>query len=232
MSQPSHGYILTLEFKGRELGRWQVLDTAIKIGRTADNHIVIDNLSVSRLHATVEMSPDGLTIRDHGSANGTRVNGVLVDHAKLSHGDIITIGKHNVVCRVAAPDGSVAQDPVLFESTLLAGADSRPGPVANPAMLTETSSGRQRTYTLDRGLMIIGSDEAADIVVLGRGIAPYHAEIRFLGGHYSVRHLDGRARVKVDGEAVKEQELTDGCTIVVGDFSFSFAHHANVSIDS
>ncbi len=231
MSQPSHGYILSLEFKGSELGRWTVGETAIKIGRTADNHIVIDNLSVSRLHASVEMSADGLTIRDHESANGTRVNGVRVDRARLSHGDIITIGKHNIVCRVAAPDGSVAADPVLFESTLLAGADNQPGPITNPATLTETSPNRERTYSLDRGLMIIGSDEAADIVVRGRGIAPYHAEIRFLGGHYSIRHLDGRTRVKVDGEAVKDRELSDGCAIVIGDFSFSFTQHTGVSVD-
>jgi len=231
MSQPSCGYILTLEFKGRELGQWKVGDTALKIGRTADNHVVIDNLSVSRLHATVEMSPEGLVVRDHGSANGTLVNGARVEHAILSHGDIVTIGKHNLVCRVAAPDGSVAADPVLFESTLLGGAEDRPGPIANPATLTETSRERERTYTLDRGLMIIGSDEAADIVTRGRGIAAYHAEIRFFSGQYSIRHIDGRTRVKVDGEAVKDHVLTDGCAIVIGDFSFAFTQHANVSVD-
>lgn len=231
MSQSTCYYILTLVHKGHELGRWEVGDAPIRVGRTADNHIAIDNLSVSRLHAIIAMSPEGLVIRDQGSANGTRVNGQQVQSATLAHGDIVTIGGHIIACHVAAPDGTAAADPTLFESTMLAGAQDQPGPVLNPATLTEASPQRERTHALDRGLMIIGSDDAADIVVHGRGIAPYHAEIRFLGGRYFIRHLDGRARVRVDGKAVKEQELADGCALVIGDFSFRFAHHANVSID-
>lgn len=229
MEQPSSHYIVTLEFKGRELGRWKLDGGELRIGRTAENHIVIDNLSVSRLHAVIEMTEGGPLVRDSGSLNGVLVNGVRVPEATLSHGDIITIGRHNIVCRVAGPDGNVAVDPDLFEATIRAGTVDQPGPIRNPGALTETSMGRERQYILDRGLMIIGSDRAADIVVAGKNIAPYHVEIRFLNGRYTLRHIDGRARVKVDGRPVKEYMLTDGCRVSVGPFAFLFHSHAGVA---
>ncbi len=232
MHQPTCHYVLTLEFRGSELGRWDVGTTPLRIGRSADNHIVIDNLSVSRVHAVVEMCEGGLVILDRESANGTFVNGRRVDRSVLSHGDVVTVGGHEIVCRVAAPDGHIPDDPALFESTILGGDERLPGPVPSPATLSETSRERERTYVLDRGLMIIGSDEASDIVILGRGIAPYHAEIRFLNGKYSIRHLDGRTRVKVNGKTVKEGVLDDGFSIVIGDFSFAFSCRASVSVDS
>ncbi|HEX5131692.1 MAG TPA: FHA domain-containing protein [Candidatus Krumholzibacteria bacterium] len=228
MLEPSPHYIVSLQFKGRELGSWKVDGEAIKIGRTAENHIAIDNLSVSRLHAIIEAVDGTLTIRDCDSLNGIEVNHVRVKHAALTHGDVITIGKHQIVCRIAGPDGRIAADPALFEKTMFAPAD-RPGPVANPGMLVETSPDRARHYALDRGLIILGSDEAADVVIRGRNIAPYHAEIRLLDGVYTLRHLDGRARVRVDGEPVKERALADGCSITVGDFSFMFHATADVA---
>src|SRR3954466_13265653 len=44
----------------------------ITIGRAPDNTIVIDDASVSRHHAVLDLGPP-LTVEDLGSANGTRV---------------------------------------------------------------------------------------------------------------------------------------------------------------
>jgi pSer/pThr/pTyr-binding forkhead associated (FHA) protein len=229
MGQPSSHYIFTLRHRGHELGTWKLASTGLRIGRTAENHIVIDCLSVSRLHATIELSGDGAVIRDCRSFNGIVVNGERVERSTLSHGDVVTIGRHELVCRVAGPDGNVAADPGLFETSLRAAAHDLSGPIPNPGLLTEASPDRERSHVLDHGLMIIGSDDAADVVVQGRGIAPYHAEIRYLNGRYSLRHLDGRARVRVDGQVVKEYMLVDGCRIEIGDFAFVFAAHANAT---
>lgn len=227
MDQPSSHYVVTLEFKGREIGRWKVGSGELRIGRTAENHIVIDNLSVSRLHAVIELTEQGAVLRDCRSLNGTLVNGTRVERAVLAHGDVVTIGRHAIVCHVAGPDGNVAVDPELFEATIRAG--EQPGPILNPGVLVETSAGRERHYVLDRGLIIVGSDDAADIVVEGRGIAPYHVEIRFMNGRYALRHIDGKTPVKVDGRAVKEYMLADGCVISIGSFSFVFHTHAGVA---
>lgn len=51
---------------------------------------------VSRLHASINIYNDPITVQDLGSVNGTRVNGKkLSPHSKISleHGDILTLGK-------------------------------------------------------------------------------------------------------------------------------------------
>lgn len=229
MDQPSSHYFVTLLRKGRELGRWKVGNGELKIGRTAENHIVIDNVLVSRLHAVIEMTERGAVIRDCGSHNGILVNGARVAHAVLTHGDTVTIGGHDLVCRVAGPDGSVAADPPLFEASILSNATRQPAPVASPGVLVETSAGRERQHVLDRGLVVIGGDRAADIVVPGPGIAPYHVEIRFLNGRYALRHIDGKTPVKVDGRVVREYMLADGCVVSIGAYAFVFHTRAGVA---
>src|SRR6185436_368786 len=51
------------------------------LGRDVNNDIVIDDPSVSRNHARVVRGPDGFTIEDLDSFNGTTVNG------RVLHGD-------------------------------------------------------------------------------------------------------------------------------------------------
>lgn len=64
----------------------------IKIGRLTSSHLRLDDPSVSRMHAVVELSEDGVFIIDLGSADGTYVNFNKVNKARLEHGDMIQIG--------------------------------------------------------------------------------------------------------------------------------------------
>lgn len=65
----------------------------VRIGRSADNDLVIDELIVSRRHAELRALPDGsYEIVDLGSHNGTYLNGQPVDSAPVSSGDIVGIG--------------------------------------------------------------------------------------------------------------------------------------------
>ncbi len=53
-------------------------------------------LGVSRIHAALHIMGEEITIRDLGSANGTRINGeklVPQEHHALRSGDILTLGK-------------------------------------------------------------------------------------------------------------------------------------------
>ncbi|MFV8317525.1 ATP-binding cassette domain-containing protein [Mycobacterium sp. 23] len=65
---------------------------AARIGRAADNDIVIPDVLASRHHAQLSPSPAGAQIRDLNSINGTFVNGIRVGSAILSEGDVVTIG--------------------------------------------------------------------------------------------------------------------------------------------
>jgi hypothetical protein len=62
------------------------------LGRDPNCDIVLNDTKCSRRHATVEDGPEGLVIRDAGSANGTYVNGRRVEQAQLQPGDVIRLG--------------------------------------------------------------------------------------------------------------------------------------------
>jgi pSer/pThr/pTyr-binding forkhead associated (FHA) protein len=67
----------------------------ISMGRASDNVIPIDDGSVSGRHAVVERAGRRFMLRDLGSTNGTRLNGVKVTEAQLSAGDTFTVGSVN-----------------------------------------------------------------------------------------------------------------------------------------
>ncbi|WP_037676720.1 FHA domain-containing protein [Streptomyces griseus] len=74
---------------------------AVRIGRAADNDLVLDDLIVSRRHAELHFLPYGTyEIVDLGSHNGTYLNGQRVeDRARIGPGDIVGIG-HSAFCLV------------------------------------------------------------------------------------------------------------------------------------
>jgi len=74
---------------GRSFG---VGDRPLVIGRSPDIDVVINNTSVSRRHAEVWRTSDGVAIRDLDSTNGTYVNGHRVTAVSLSPRDDVTIG--------------------------------------------------------------------------------------------------------------------------------------------
>ncbi len=62
------------------------------IGRTLDATIAVTDPLVSRNHARVELSPEGLLLSDLRSANGTFVNGRRIREIWLEDGDVVTVG--------------------------------------------------------------------------------------------------------------------------------------------
>ena len=67
------------------------------IGRSPDNDIFLDDVTVSRKHAVVLQSGAELRIEDLGSLNGTFVNRRRIDAAtQLESGDEVQIGKYRL----------------------------------------------------------------------------------------------------------------------------------------
>jgi len=65
----------------------------INIGRRSDNHLIISNPSVSRIHAQLRAQNGRYIVFDLDSARGTKVNGRLIRQQELSSGDVITLGE-------------------------------------------------------------------------------------------------------------------------------------------
>jgi hypothetical protein len=65
----------------------------VRIGRAPDCDLILDRSEVSRHHAELlKIDAAGYEIRDLGSTNGTRVNGVPVRTAMVADGDEIRLG--------------------------------------------------------------------------------------------------------------------------------------------
>ena len=72
-------------------------DRPISIGRAKSSNVVLDDKSVSRLHAVVHLAPEGRwEIVDRSSANGLKINGKAVREANLCPNDEITIGAYRL----------------------------------------------------------------------------------------------------------------------------------------
>lgn len=68
--------------------------TALRIGRGKDNDLTLANDSVSRHHAEISRTPEGVfTITELNAGNGVLVNGQPVVKAELHHEDVIELGE-------------------------------------------------------------------------------------------------------------------------------------------
>lgn len=77
-----------------------LLDKPIMLfGRNPECDIQIDSRKISRRHCCIAQVNDYLVIRDLGSTNGIRINGVRVLEGQLRAGDELTIGNHRYQVR-------------------------------------------------------------------------------------------------------------------------------------
>ncbi|MEO8670507.1 MAG: FHA domain-containing protein [Tahibacter sp.] len=79
---------------GSHFGRIIPIRARLTIGRGSECDLVLDEQEMSRRHAMIENSGEGIYLRDLGSANGTFVNGVQVRDAVLHPGDQIAFDRN------------------------------------------------------------------------------------------------------------------------------------------
>ena len=68
-----------------------------ELGRGGDSKIVISDPGVSTRHALLICREDGFRLTDMGSGNGTFLNNVQIDSEPLKPGDILKLGKTQLV---------------------------------------------------------------------------------------------------------------------------------------
>jgi hypothetical protein len=105
--------------------------TVAILGRDPSCDLVLNDVKCSRRHAVVEAGPQGLAIRDTGSANGVYLNGKKVDRSPLAEGDVVRLG--DVLLTVLPEDmpGTLVMGPDEIEEATAPPAH-RPSAVAPP----------------------------------------------------------------------------------------------------
>ncbi len=111
----------------------------VRIGRAADNDIVVGDPTVSRLHARVELRADGWFLFDAGSSAGVEKMGFRIGSSPepLESGDEFKIGDTILKFEVVAKKGAKKVD-----------AAAAPAAPAAPGLLTRVGLGSRRVQIL------------------------------------------------------------------------------------
>ena len=86
-----------LSLKGRLLSEVAFVGPQLRIGRMRENDVVVNNLAVSRFHATLRRESEGFVLEDLGSENGTLLNGErMAGSVPVTSADVIQLGKYEL----------------------------------------------------------------------------------------------------------------------------------------
>jgi type II secretory pathway predicted ATPase ExeA len=87
---------LVLSFRGKKLSECPIGMGRCIIGRTSDNDLQIDSTYISRHHAQVVCTADGVWIEDLNSTNGIFSGGKRIRRRRLEDGDSVKLGLHEI----------------------------------------------------------------------------------------------------------------------------------------
>lgn len=216
---------LVVRLKGRPLKAYQLDGSEITIGRLPDNAIVIDNLSVSRRHAAISQENGSYKVRDLASKNGTLLNGSPITSASLADGDVITIGKYDILFQVPSADAAIAME---LDQTILVQRDKLQVPCepSSPAAREKKNFAclfRKSTMdnlALEKEKTTIGRSREADIRL--KGLFSPRAEAEVIRKKTGFLLRVKRGTVKINGEKTKEKLLESEDLIAIGSEQFVF----------
>ncbi len=77
--------------------RFLVTTEGASIGRSPASAIFLDDVTVSRSHASITKNADAFILKDLGSLNGTYINNVSITEHTLVSGDEFQIGKFHLL---------------------------------------------------------------------------------------------------------------------------------------
>jgi pSer/pThr/pTyr-binding forkhead associated (FHA) protein len=164
---------LMLSLDGQILAEYNMNKERYTIGRLPDNDIRIDNPAVSGHHSLIINILNDSFLEDLNSTNGTYVNGKLIKKHAMQHGDVITVGHHQLRF-VDSQDGAAEQDD--FEKTMV---------------ITPSSQGEDRIRRVG-----VATDQAAKAVAAKRpgvpdsAMALPKAKLQVLSGAFAGRELE------------------------------------------
>lgn len=151
---------------GAQVGEQTLTQDVIKVGKLSSAHLRIDDESVSRMHAYIQVAgPTEIYISDLGSAKGTIVNGQRVNKAKLKSGDRIKLGDAEIQVEIGQAAAAQAAVPSVAPAVPSAVPGAVPGmPSAMPGAPMPAAAGAPRPAAVQRTSSYMQTDLSADEV--------------------------------------------------------------------
>jgi pSer/pThr/pTyr-binding forkhead associated (FHA) protein len=241
---------LILSLDGQVMAEYNMNKERYTIGRLPDNDIRIDNPAVSGHHSLIINILNDSFLEDLNSTNGTYVNGKLIKKHALQHGDVVTVGHHQLrFVETQSADGE--QDE--FEKTMIitpgsavaaaaakkasAIAPAAPAPKAAPAPggrpAPTAANGEQPTALPKAKLQVLSGAFAGRelelnkaLTTLGRPGVQVAAITRRADGYFIVHVDSGKPNdyPQVNGSPIGEQarKLNDNDVIMLAGVKMGF----------
>ena len=240
---------ITLQvFKGDQMVREQTFNQPlIRIGRMRSSHLLLDDESVSRMHAVVEITPEGeVLLMDLDSGSGTAVNGKRVKKAILKSGDQLDFGKARVIVSYGKAAASAAATrpapgvperrerrratapPPVPHDAELAPSHTQvlsPGdlePIDGPRLIVHRSGVQQDELVLTKPHTTIGRLPENDIQLDDGTVSGKHAMLVAEAGVFLVIDQHSTNGTYVNGEKCAGESLRDGDVIQIGRYELVF----------
>jgi pSer/pThr/pTyr-binding forkhead associated (FHA) protein len=163
---------LVLSLDGQVMAEYNMNKERYTIGRLPDNDIRIDNAAVSGHHSLIINILNDSFLEDLNSTNGTYVNGKLIKKHALQHGDVITVGHHQL--RFVEDDEQ--QDE--FEKTMVIQPSARPVEKLRTAAEQADKAGT------------LGATGRSRALVDGNATALKKAKLQVLSGAFAGREVE------------------------------------------
>lgn len=201
----------------------------VKMGRSSENDVVLNDPKISRYHAVLEWTGAGFAIRDLGSINGTRVNNEVILGSvgrALRDGDEIRFNQRVLIYEIVRADSS---EPVTRRRAQLG-----TGPLKrrSPTLLVTAGPDAGTEYPLWGDRVVIGRASRAasvEIRLADDTIAPQHASLEQAeDGCYCLVNLTIFNQTLLNDDPFNEPvRLKDGDRIRIGQNTLVF--HQNKS---
>lgn len=223
---------ITLSLGGTVVRKYPFEKDSINIGRDADCDISIDNVAVSRNHASISRTEGEFVLEDLQSGNGTFVNGEKIVTHVLQPGDSFVIGKYSLLFETVSD-----VEAVVRESARKAGGEDatfRLDRKELEKLIGKTAKGEGKSslipegggnpVPLNRPWHFAGSSSDCTFAAAGAFVAPRVAVFLKEEGSYRIVRVGGKfGKVTVNGQDVDARVLRAGDVVDLCGKRFQFS---------
>ena len=200
--------------KGSDADPWRVVDVAlvdgeVSIGRRPGSAIELPFPAVSARHARFFPESDGYRIEDLGSVNGTRLGDRRLQPGgpiSVSAGEVIDVAGIGVRFDGELPSDEIAlqggTDTLARRLVHDVFAACPPGEVVRLVGIDGPGSGRELPIPYFGRPLVIGRGESCDFVLCDEDVSREHASIARSGAGVTLRDLESKNGIKVQGRRV------------------------------
>ncbi len=188
----------------------RVRDGTMRMGRAEDNDIILADVGVSRRHARLVTQNGKCRIEDMGSGNGTYYRGRRVEAQALNDGDEVIIDPFVLRVRLKGGKQTISDGTLDGQE-----AGARLDVLTGPAMA-------RSTYAIGPRGITMGRSETRDVIIPDPASSRHHCSIFPQEGRYILRDMGSANGTYLNGNRVRETELTDGDRVRIGNTEFRF----------